>query len=289
MPVRTSVGRAASLAGATGLIAFATFAGGMSASAAPVVCEAVGAVTITTGVCEIRVTASNPTVTIPAGVTQLEALLVGGGGAGAASYVDDGPGGGFGGEVVYVNTVPVTGPITVVIGNGGVVGGTEATPTTISSGAFNASASGGTLDFNGTAGVVPSAAAGASAGFPALLGEAPVAGNGQEGEFYSEDPSPADPRPATGAGTALANIDALPVTGSGGGGASFDFDPQTNFPGGNGGSGLVIFRFTAFEVAALAASGVDSTAATVAAAGAATLLGGGVFAMLYARLRRSRA
>lgn len=73
---------------------------------------------IAPGICEI-VMYSSGTFTPPAGVTKVAAVLVGGGGGGdqiATGYA------GGGGEVTYVDSVALTGPLVVTVGKGGSLG-----------------------------------------------------------------------------------------------------------------------------------------------------------------------
>ncbi len=92
-----------------------TAAVGGSAFAAPTCGDAT---LIAPGICEI-VMYSSGTFTPPAGVTKLAAVLVRGGGGGdqiATGYA------GGGGEVTYVDSVALTGPLVVTVGAGGTLG-----------------------------------------------------------------------------------------------------------------------------------------------------------------------
>jgi hypothetical protein len=65
---------------------------------------------------------SSGTFTVPAGVTKISAVLIGGGGAGGGSGGGVGGNGGGGGGLVYINDYPVSPgqTLTVVVGGGGV-------------------------------------------------------------------------------------------------------------------------------------------------------------------------
>jgi hypothetical protein len=84
------------------------------ATAAPVTCGN-GATMLTGGICELTVTATGPTVFTPTTeVSQLEALLVAGGGSG--SYAAQGYGAGGGGEVKVVGFADTVTPIDLTVG-----------------------------------------------------------------------------------------------------------------------------------------------------------------------------
>lgn len=72
------------------------------------------------GVCEVRFTTSG-TFTPPTGITKLAAVLVGGGGAGGYFTPNDYAYAGSGGSVVYIDSVPLGGAVTVTVGLGGTV------------------------------------------------------------------------------------------------------------------------------------------------------------------------
>lgn len=280
--------KAASATGVVGAVAFSVLAGGMSASAAPVDCAAMGATTIAPGICQIVVTTSGTfSIGAPVGVTvtHLEALLVAGGTAG------DGYDAGFGGEVIYVNDVPLT-PLTVTIGAGGTTGGGVAGATTISNsdGGVTAEPSTGT-SINGTAGVLPSTLA-ASALFPAYAGEQYLAGDGVDGDEVNDGDAPwvlATSQTPAGGGQPGPFATARANSGAGGAGDLVDFQLDSFYPRGDGAAGVVIFRFAAPEAvvsdAALAATGVDASTATAAAG---VLLLGGAAALVAGRRRRAR-
>ena len=280
--------KAASATCAAGAVAFSVLAGGMSASAAPVDCAALGATTVAPGVCQIVVTTSGSfSIGAPVGVTvtHLEALLVAGGTQGS------GYSGGFGGEVLYVNDVPLT-PLTVTIGAGGTDNG-GATATTISNIDFSKTAAPSTgTSLNGDAGVLPSARA-ASTLFPAYTGEQYLAGDGADGALINFGEAPftlGTTWTPAGGGTPGAFANARPNSGSGGSGQVTDFNDDSAFvPRGNGADGVVIFRFAAPEApaaAALAATGSDASTATAVAG---VLLLGGTAALIAGQRRRTRA
>lgn len=291
MALRTNMSAFTKAASATciaGAVAFTVLAGSLSASAAPVTCESLGATTIAPGICQIVITTSG-TFTAPAGVTNLEALLVAGGSAGNNGYD-----GGVSGGVLYVDSLPVGIPLTLTVGAGGVYAGDGPTGTGYGTGATGDSVEPLPTSLYGTGGVLPSAfVAGenpASTLFPAYAGEAPVAGDGQQGDDDIDGTEPvATSQSSAGGGTNGAFVSALANTGSGGGGATLDRGNGDITNPGNGGSGVIILRFAAPEAAvspALAATGTDSTLA--AGAAGALLLGGAVaLAATAAKRRRS--
>lgn len=68
--------------------------------------------------------------TVPAGVTTVDALVVGGGGGGAGNYLGDlgaGGAGGGGGGAYMASSLPVSETVTVTVGTGGYGGATSAT------------------------------------------------------------------------------------------------------------------------------------------------------------------
>lgn len=300
--------RAASATCAAGAVAFTVLAGGMSASAAPVDCAAMGATTVAPGICQIVVTTSGTfSIGAPVGVTvtHLEALLVAGGSAGVQYD------GGYGGEVVYVDNLPLT-PLTVTIGAGGTTAGSTAgTSTVVAAGATSlAEANPAELEdpadpdsptydpsINGVTGVLPSAfvttANPASILFPAYTGEQYLAGDGVDGDLIEFGEAPfvlGTTWTPAGGGTPGAFANARPSSGSGGSGQVVDFNDGSFVPSGNGAAGVVIFRFAAPEApaaaAALAATGSDASTATAAAG---LLLLGGTAALIAGQRRRARA
>ena len=284
--------KAASATCIAGAIAFGILAGSASASAAPVDCATLGATTIAPGICQIVFTA-NGTFTPPAGVSALEALLVGGGTAGTADVTVLGYDGGLGAEVLYVDSVSIAAPVTVIVGAGGTTAGVPATGSALVYGASANSAEPAVLSsINGDAGVLPSTLVAAenpaSTLFPAFAGEQAVAGDGLDGTV--RDPAtPGTDWTAAGGGTFGTFANARPNSGAGGGGANFNLNDGSNIAGGNGAAGLVIFRFAAPEAAvspALAATGTDSTLA-IGAAGALLLGGAVALAATGAKRRRT--
>ena len=81
-----------------------------------------------TGLSSTFTTVGSNTFTVPAGVTKISAVLIGGGGAGGGSGSGSGGNGGGGGGLIYVNDFPVTPGQTLAVivgaGGGGVSGGT---------------------------------------------------------------------------------------------------------------------------------------------------------------------
>jgi len=244
-----------------------------------------GATTVAPGICQIVVTTSGSfSIGAPVGVTvtHLEALLVAGGTQGS------GYSGGFGGEVLYVNDVPLT-PLTVTIGAGGTDSG-GATATIVANSDFSKTAAPSTgTSLNGDAGVLPSARA-ASALFPAYAGEQYLAGDGVDGDEISGADDPwvlaTSQTPAGGGQPGPFSI-ARANSGSGGGGDIYNSQDNYFYFAGDGAAGLVIFRFAAPEApAALAATGVDASTATGVAG---VLLLGGTAALIAGQRRRARA
>jgi len=88
------------------------------------------------------------TWTKPAGVTEVNVLLVGGGGAGnvgwsSSSFSSSGGGGGGGGGFSAIQNLPVSSNLTVTIGAGGISSGGDGGTTSITGGAFSVYAKGG--------------------------------------------------------------------------------------------------------------------------------------------------
>jgi hypothetical protein len=81
-----------------------------------------------TGLSSTFTTVGSNTFTVPAGVTKISAVLIGGGGAGGGSGGGSGGNGGGGGGLIYVNDFPVTPgqTLAVIVGAGGIAvsGGT---------------------------------------------------------------------------------------------------------------------------------------------------------------------
>jgi uncharacterized repeat protein (TIGR02543 family) len=142
------------------------------ATAAPVTCGN-GATMLTGGICELTVTATGPTVFTPtAEVSQLEALLVAGGGSG--TYAAQSYGAGGGGEVKVVGFADTVTPIDLTVGaantdttaiqgsaTGTAVAGINATQSAVYSGGASGN---GNPGFAGSAGAT---GAGGGAGGPA--------------------------------------------------------------------------------------------------------------------------
>ena len=204
---------------------------------------------------------TSQTIPVPNGVQRIEALLVGGGGAGYGGATGDGhmgSGGGFGG--LYVLEIPVTGsPLQVVIGAGGVASslrstvGTAGSPTYVVSAGTRYAEVGG-----GGAGAVNDFTAN-SAG----MGRSGGGGGGASAQFVGQDgggppigrilfcaypqQAPYHYREQTGAGTTnsyytsgrggyLGSTGFGGINGGGGGGGGSVASTQT-YAGGNGGPG----------------------------------------------------
>ena len=113
-----------------------------------------------TGLSTTFTTVGSNTFTVPAGVTKISAVLIGGGGAGGGSGGGVGGNGGGGGGLVYINDYPVSPgqTLTVVVGGGGVaVSG-------------NAGGDGGNSSITGIAAAFGGKGGAATANAPASLG-----------------------------------------------------------------------------------------------------------------------
>lgn len=308
-------GALGSLASAAGLMVVA----GASSAGAATACPA-GATQVSPGVCSVTLTSSG-SFTAPQGVTTLEALLVGGGGAGDAdicgSYT-----GGAAGEVKYVSAISTTGPVAVTVGSGGIApagacgisttsainGGNSvltdgaSTVTTAAGGAGSAGVGGAGTSASAFVAGVP----GTVALWPAIGGEPCFAQDGQDGAFtggaLSTDPAyfaNVSSVLSCGAGALSDSVvddpsgsgvftNASASTGSGG--SAYSYFQETavgtwESDGGNGGSGFVTFRYPMAQVfeATLASTGPASTGLAWASA-VLTMLG----AVLLAASRRVR-
>ncbi len=80
-----------------------------------------GATLVSDGICEVAFTSGSHTFTPPAGITKLDALVVGAGGAGSADNTYPDAYGGGGGDVKLV-TLTASGDVTVSVGVAGVHG-----------------------------------------------------------------------------------------------------------------------------------------------------------------------
>jgi hypothetical protein len=222
--------------------------GAVSASAASS-CPT-GAIPISPTICQVTFTEGRD-FTVPAGVTKLTAVLVGGGGG---SYVDPRDpelraAGGAGG-VKYVDNVALTGkPIVVTIGAGGDVGGdgeqtfvgTDRAGKGLRGGELVGGTSGSTNPGNERSGTSPyNWAAGGGAQTAAIAGSSA----GGLGYLFSEIPGidadlwPAASNLATAVGTGGAGYQLTPATQNYGDGGSVLGEES-------GKSGVVIFRFAA--------------------------------------------
>ena len=109
---------------AFGLVGVGAVGLGISGAAAPVqafagTCPVTvpAATLVADNVCEVQITTVGPsTFTPPSGITKLSAVLVAGGGGALQSGVLYG---GSGGSVVYIDSVPTGGPVSLSVGAGG--------------------------------------------------------------------------------------------------------------------------------------------------------------------------
>ncbi|MBX3089600.1 MAG: hypothetical protein KF772_03320 [Cryobacterium sp.] len=125
--VNVALSRGMAVTGALGL-GSASLLGGAAAMAAPGDCSYPGSTAVVPGVCQLVITADG-TFTFPSSLTKVSAIIVGAGGGGYYEYQfegpSDGPYGGGGGEVLYVDSVALDTPINVVIGAGGTAGAND--------------------------------------------------------------------------------------------------------------------------------------------------------------------
>lgn len=272
-----------------------TAAVGGSAFAAPTCGDAT---LIAPSICEI-VMYSSGTFTPPAGVTKLAAVLVGGGGG--ADQIATGYAGG-GGEVTYVDSVALTGPLVVTVGAGGSLGtqtpgASDGGDTTLNSHTANGGQAGlftnGGASGNGNAGYssftdspgggAKSAATSTTPGSGYVLSDIP----GVDSTLFLIGADPATEF-GRGGGSALAS----PQPGSGIGGG-FNEVADSTF---NGASGSVTLRFAPAEESTppgdstppsgekLAVTGANDTALLAAALGLSLMVAG---AAIVARPRRT--
>lgn len=246
--------------------------------------------------------------TLPTGVAGLQALLVGGG-SGALGDTDFGYAG-DGGLVLYVDYSAATAgtSATIVVGAGGT--SDEDTPTdgadsTVTVSAVTSTATGGVWAI--TSACIPEGSVGVFAGNGDGAGETLTTFTDPCETTYAAGINPSvdatdsssNPVPAIFAslntdfglgGRVLVTGDILPTDASlagTGNGANMLYNSGLDaFVTGNavGGSGRVVFRYTAPEAAALAATGVDA-GATLGMAG--LIAGLGVFALATSRRRRA--
>ena len=201
-----------------------------------------------------RFTASGSWV-VPAGVSHIHAILVGGGGGGARAYSERGIGigGGGGGQVAFHPFIPVTPgtSIPVMIGSGGAGGstvpssGTAGGNTTITVGGVTYKATGGGGgSYTGSGSSSALGKGGGQAGWDfGIYGTDSCT----SGELYVSPPSIGYIHSggacwgdgAQGSETGNGH-DAAPNTGAGGGGCGTN---STGYKGGNGGSGLALILY----------------------------------------------
>jgi LPXTG-motif cell wall-anchored protein len=279
-------------------------------------------IAVGSAICEVEFSGAG-TWTPPAGVSTVEALLVGAGGASDGFY------GGGGGDVRIVE-LGTSGEVTVVVGVGGI--GQNGSASSVAQGSLSQSALGGVFgDFfdgdsgNGEDGGLSGGGAGgaASGGLDGEVGgiglivselestlfnnnEACLGGGGGGffftaesqatcgGGFFSDFVRNTGTSPPWNANTGSVT-QSLPVVGSGGGGGpliSFDSTASNSvFSPGAGANGQVVIRFALaaapVEAAAprqLAATGLTEAQSLLGAAGLLVAAGAGLFA--YARRSR---
>lgn len=288
---------------------------------AAAVCPA-GSTPISVGsaICEV-VFSADGSWTPPAGVTNVEALLVGAGGASDGQY------GGGGGDVRIVE-LGTSGEVTVAVGVGGI--GQNGSASSVAQGSLSQSANGGVFGdfFDGVSGngeeggLSGGGAGGAASGSDGEVGgiglivfelestlfnnDEACLGGGGGGNFFTSGSQAtcgggfySDLVLNTGTGPWNANTgsvtQSLPVVGSGGGGGpliSFDTTASNSvFSPGAGANGQVVIRFTLaaapVEAAAprqLAATGLTEAQSLLGGAGLLVAAGAGLFA--YARRSR---
>lgn len=301
--------RGAAAVGAFGL-AGASLVGGGAAVAAPVPCAYPGSVQIVPDVCQVVITADG-VHTFPASLGKVSAVVVGAGGGGWFDVAGDGPYGGGGGEVIYVDSVATGTPLTVDIGEGGSAGAVDVAAGDGEDTVFGAITARGGLgampdpDF-------PSDMVGGTSGngnLGDLMGGGGAAGAApnwdQRGPGYLLSAVPgADPDlfPASadggieyglgGIGEWDDNPTSLPpvVANSGAGGTAFlnweASEPDEWFGDSTAGAdGVVVVRY---EAASLASTGPTDAAAAIAFGAAAAIVGGGLVAASSTMRRRSR-
>jgi uncharacterized repeat protein (TIGR02543 family) len=238
------------------------------ATAAPVTCGN-GATMLTGGICELTVTATGPTVFAPtAEVSQLEALLVAGGGSGA--YAAQGYGAGGGGEVKVVGFADTVTPIGLTVGaadtdttatQGAVVETAAAGNSAGTSSSGGSSGNGNT----GAAGIAGANGAGGGAGGPApdqatggvgaTAASVAPAGSHFTGDSTCYGGGGASSTPPTTAGAASCGGGFVTLVGTGfvataptpnfGGGGSTGASSTTFTPELEGASGVVVLRWVA--------------------------------------------
>jgi len=303
------VKKSAAAFGVLGLSGIGIFAAPLAAEAAPV-CSAVPGLPaptlITSGICEIRVTAvGTVTATFPtSGISKVSAVLVGGGGGGfdvdtIAGY------GGSGGSVTYVDTV-VLNPAGVVItvGAGGLAGNrsdgpTVGAPTSVGADSAPGGGEGGS---DGPPGQ-PAYYSGAGAGGPTsdVGGITPGPGrviqtlSGIDATLFPSTPAAAsDPVAYAPGGQGSSDASNAPATtpGVAGAGGAGLIAGGTSTPGING---LVILRFAPYEPAVtpappvpqLAETGSSTTPGLIGALGLVSV--GAIIVALRRRLSRETA
>jgi hypothetical protein len=246
---------------------------------------------VSAGICEkAYTTAGDYTFTVPASVSKMSAVLVGGGQAGIAA-----PGllfayGGGGGGVVFVDSVDISGPIAVTVGAAGVFGASLSGDTTVGantaggggiyvddildwtisgspqnspgwapplSGGSGGGAGGTPTDCAAGPGLTASEVAAGSSLFPAVLGE-----------------------PVFGEGGSCSGVTVASQAGAGKGGDVFG--DVSNIQAEAGADGAVILRWAA---ASLPDTGMN-TQPWVIGASVAAVLGGAVLASGALRVRR---
>lgn len=186
----------------TALLASALLLPAFASSASATVTCPSGSTSVGNGICEVVFTTPGETTwTVPANVTNIEALLVGAGGASDGYY------GAGGGDVKIFQLTP-SGVISVTVGNGG-SGGSDGLPSSIAQSSQNFEAAGGTAG--------PTNFAGGTSGSGIVADTSSGSGAGAAGGLSSG-----------GAGIVVSSLDSVLFKSVsdcfGGGGAEFDRD-----------------------------------------------------------------
>lgn len=269
-----SRGRTVGAIAATSLLGSVLFTGFGSAAFAATSCPA-GSTAVSASICEVSFTTPGETVwQVPAGVTSIEALLVGAGGASDGEY------GGGGGDVRIVE-LDATGNVTVVVGAGGTYsldGNGTGGETSVTQNSVSETAGPGTgkvADWGGTSGSALKSTgfggSGAGAAATSVNGGAGVTvnvlpsllfsdvddcfgGGGAGLKYISANSTPSSTSATCGGGYFTVIADSLSVkefdavANSGGGAAPLGTTPA-QWPWGeaDGAAGQVVLRFTVQE------------------------------------------
>lgn len=263
---------------------------GQSAFATPTCPTTTPAATLVApGICEVAFTeAGDYTFTAPAGITKLQAVVVGGG---ASAWLFNGLYGGGGGDVQFFDDVDFSAPVEITVGAGGIydggIGEDSALNGELVSGGQSAGSSGNGNELYGMNGY---GAAGAGAGGDAPSGDTPGVGVKASEIANGSNLFPAiDGELAFGAGgdsivELNTSIDETPaIPGNGGNGVSLYDDGGWIYGGEDGVDGAVFLRWA--PPTPLASTGVDG--AGILAAGASLVAGGVVLAATRRRTQRA--